>query len=434
MLVVLLSWLGSTSSDKVLWLTCITSLKAPNFSGDFVLWQHCGQHTPTELGFSLVISTCVTQPRAGSTRASADALFAPSPALLKLLSPSSHVRTCGVTAPSARCPALIALSSISRWLSCVISNAIPIRLGPLAINRYPAVTSPSGSRKQMDHPVIWRWLTTSFFITLIALDQLKVAFHSCAKEWQGILTNTPTPLGAKLLVPFRAYRNGLSATVKQCCEFWEPVARCFDPHFVECVNFRALCHIVESLARDNIRAYEEELLGLDVNQAEKDIILSKCVSSQQCWAARKPKHTIHATSSADDVPIFDLDVAARSLRQHWCGIFSARDTSIQIDCAETVLAGISGLTNSKNFLLPNANLFLDQMVCLTVCIALLAVLGQKFSSLLSRLPCRERLSLLYVAPADQFPLQSLLKSTPRDVLSVRLKPCVPSLYATAIAK
>ena len=97
----------------------------------------------------------------------------------------------------------------------------------------------------------------------------------------------------------RAYRNGLTAPVKQCDDSWEPVARCSDPHFVECVNFRALSNIIESLTRDNIRAYEEELPGLDVKKAEKDIVLSKCISSQQSWAVKKPKLTIHAISSAD---------------------------------------------------------------------------------------------------------------------------------------
>ena len=102
----------------------------------------------------------------------------------------------------------------------------------------------------------------------IALDKFKdVAFRACTKS-------RPTTLGAKLLVActdLRAYRNGLAATVKECCESWGSVARCIDLHFVECVNFRALCNIIESLTRDNVCAHEEELLGLDVNRAEKDI-------------------------------------------------------------------------------------------------------------------------------------------------------------------
>ena len=73
-----------------------------------------------------------------------------------------------------------------------------------------------------------------------ALDQFKdVAFRACTKARQAILTNTPTTLGAKLLVAcsaLRAYRNGLTATAQQCCKFWGPVARCFDPHGMECIT------------------------------------------------------------------------------------------------------------------------------------------------------------------------------------------------------
>ena len=55
---------------------------------------------------------------------------------------------------------------------------------------------------------------------------------------------------------------------------------------------------------------------------------------QQSWVVKKPKLTIHSTSSADDVPIFDPDEAARRLCQHWDGIFSARSTSIPNGRAE----------------------------------------------------------------------------------------------------
>ena len=74
---------------------------------------------------------------------------------------------------------------------------------------------------------------------LIALDQFKeLAFRACAKVWQAILTNAPTTLGAKFLdacTALRAYRNGLTATVKQCCESLDSVARCVDPHVLVCV-------------------------------------------------------------------------------------------------------------------------------------------------------------------------------------------------------
>ena len=57
---------------------------------------------------------------------------------------------------------------------------------------------------------------------------------------QAILTNTPTPLGAQMLVActaLHAYRNGLTVSDKQCCESWDPVAICFDRHGVECRSF-----------------------------------------------------------------------------------------------------------------------------------------------------------------------------------------------------
>ena len=78
----------------------------------------------------------------------------------------------------------------------------------------------------------------------VALDQFKdVAFRARIKARQAIIRNTPTTSGAKLLVActaLRACRNGLTATAKQCCESWDPVARCFHSQFVACVSFRAL--------------------------------------------------------------------------------------------------------------------------------------------------------------------------------------------------
>ena len=246
---------------------------------------------------------------------------------------ATSVRTFGETTPSTRHPALIAFSSISRLLSYVIF-----------------------------HPAIWRRLTQQpLFISaldekhrnmmydvdpFIALDKFKdVAFRACTQS-------QPTTLGAQLLVActaLRAFRNGLTATVKECCESWGPVARCIDLHFVECVNFRALYNIIGSLTRDNIRAHEEELLGLDVNRAEKDMVLSKCASCQQSWAVRKPKLTIHAFSSGDDAPILDANEAAHRLSQHWGNIFSARCGDIPNDHAELMLAFVQPAPNDLNW-------------------------------------------------------------------------------------
>ena len=107
---------------------------------------------------------------------------------------------------------------------------------------------------------------------------------------------------------------------------------------MECVNFRALCKIIESFPRDNIRDYEEELLGFEANQAEKDMTLARCIASQQCWAAKKPKLTIHAISDVDGVPTFDPDEAAHQLCLHWGGIFCARDTVVPNDGADAMVA------------------------------------------------------------------------------------------------
>ena len=102
--------------------------------------------------------------------------------------------------------------------------------------------------KQQDHPVTQRWLAQHpLFITaldeehrnkmyeenpFIALNQFKeVAFSASTKARKAMLTNTPTTQGAKLLVActaLRAYRNGLTNTIRQCCETWDPVAQCFD--------------------------------------------------------------------------------------------------------------------------------------------------------------------------------------------------------------
>ena len=104
-----------------------------------------------------------------------------------------------------------------------------------------------------------------------------------------------------------------------------------------------------ALRRGNIRAFEEEILRLDVNQADKDMALSNCASSQQSWAARKPKLTIHAGSDSDDAPIFDPDDAARRFCQHWSGIFRARDDSTPQEQADTMLSFVKLANNDMNW-------------------------------------------------------------------------------------
>ena len=95
-----------------------------------------------------------------------------------------------------------------------------------------------------------------------------------------------------------------------------PVARCFDAQSYDCIDFQALCYVVECLTRANARAHEEELLGLEVSQAEKDMALLQCLFSQRSWAAKEPEVNLNAIYDADDVPIFDPDEAAHRLCQH----------------------------------------------------------------------------------------------------------------------
>ena len=152
-----------------------------------------------------------------------------------------------------------------------------------------------------------------------------------------------------------------------------------------------------------MRAYEEELLGVDVNQAEKDMTLAKCVSSQQSWAAKKPKLAIPAISNVDDVPIFEPDGAARRLCQHWGGIFCARNGDVPNDCAEAMLALVQHALPDLRW-----NMGLDEFEEILASKRESAPgpdglpkslyrsaggVGPDFSSLLTRLACRERLSL-----------------------------------------
>ena len=101
--------------------------------------------------------------------------------------------------------------------------------------------------------------------------------------------------------------------------------------------FWALCNSTEGLTRTNIRAHEEELLGLDVSQAEKDIALFKCLSSQQSWAAKKPKLTANAIPDVNDFPIFDPDEAAQRPCQHWSSVVGARCSNMPNDPAQVIL-------------------------------------------------------------------------------------------------
>ena len=212
-----------------------------------------------------------------------------------------------------------------------------------------------------------------------------------------------------------------------------------------CVNFRALCNIIESITRDSIRPVEEELLALGVNQAEKDMVLSKCVSSQQHWAAKKAKLTISVISNADNVPIFDPHEVARRLCSRRGDIFRARTSDIPNDRAETMLALVQpappelswniGLDELEELLASKRESAPEQDVCLTVCTALLAVLEQNFISLLIR-QCLQGATLLvgfgasltlFIPKSSQTDAHGHIIRSPEA-----LRP--PTLYATVTAK
>ena len=99
------------------------------------------------------------------------------------------------------------------------------------------------------------------------------------------------------------------------------------PGFQERVNFRALCNIIESLTRHNIRAYEEDLLGLDFNQAEKDMTLAKSVSSQQSWNEKADRLTHEAREKGDSWNSFMMVEGAKleAVRAYFDGGVSKQD-------------------------------------------------------------------------------------------------------------
>ena len=161
----------------------------------------------------------------------------PSLALWKALSLTLRARTRGVMVKSTRYPVLIAFSSAElRNFQCHAH-----RMGSVGDRSAPSDHIPVRFTivctrvKQQDHLVTQRWLAQHpLFNTaldeehrnkmydenrFIALNQFKeVAFSASTKARQAILTNTPTTQGAKLLVACTACRNGLTNTIRQCCE------------------------------------------------------------------------------------------------------------------------------------------------------------------------------------------------------------------------
>ena len=117
------------------------------------------------------------------------------------------------------------------------------------------------------------------------------------------------------------------------------MARSFDQHFTVCINFRALCDIIESLTRDNMQNHEDQLSGLDVSQAQKDMALSKCASSKRSWVVKKNTNfSLHAVTDAEGRPRHDPDEAADSLRQHWGNVFSSGESAIRVELSDPTLS------------------------------------------------------------------------------------------------
>ena len=72
------------------------------------------------------------------------------------------------------------------------------------------------------------------------------------------------------------------------CEAWEPVGKCFDSCFIECIDFHGLSQIIASLTRDNLAEREAENGNLPWTQTEKDNALAKCGLGLPAWRAEKP--------------------------------------------------------------------------------------------------------------------------------------------------
>ena len=169
------------------------------------------------------------------------------------------------------------------------------------------------------------------------------------------------------------------------------------------------------------------------------MVLSKCTSSQQCWAVKKPKLTIHAISSSDDAP------SSNRMKPRTCcasigAAFSGHAVpTSRNDQAEMMLAFVQPVPSYlrmslRSFLPPNVNLLLAQMDCRTVCAALQEALGPSFHSTLSRLFCRHRLSLLALVLAVRCLSLNLESLMPKVSLFVRWNHCDHLQYVIVTAR
>ena len=129
---------------------------------------------------------------------------------------------------------------------------------------------------------------------------------------------TPDSLGAKLLTAstaLRAYRNRHLGTLMRCCEAWEPVGKCFDPNFFECIDFHGLSQIVASLTRENLTEREAEI---------RNLYWAKCRLGLRAWRAKKPMLCLHAVTDEDVHPLVNEDESGRRICEYWSTIFQAR--------------------------------------------------------------------------------------------------------------
>ena len=240
---------------------------------------------------------------------------------------------------------------------------------------------------------------------LVPLDQFKeMALSASDVARHAISADTPMTLGAKLLVActaLRAYQYGATQTIKTCCLAWLPVARCFDQQFTACINFGALCDIIESLTRNNMRNHEDELSGLDISQAQKDMALSKCARASEVGLSKKKKlyfaRSYRCRRQATARPLMKQQIVFVNFGETCSAPVRAPSVlSCLIPCSlssnlpSTTRVWQSRGKNFRKSSLPNASLHLVLTVYHVVCIVALEELEQHSCFQFTKSPCRAR--------------------------------------------
>ena len=154
------------------------------------------------------------------------------------------------------------------------------------------------------------------------------AFHSLVNRWmsgelktaQGAIRRNqparraPWPLGERMSTHLT---EGASKSRNQRHNTGSPCQRTGKPDKAQ---------NAKGLTRANIHAHEEELLGREVSQAEKDMALSRCLSSQRSFTAKNPKITPMQFLTPDDVRLSTLMRLCTGCASIWGSIFLARST------------------------------------------------------------------------------------------------------------